>query len=476
MKTYGLYIGGKWTQTDETTEVLNKTKQEPFAKISKASEDDVTKAVDAAKEAFDADLTSPYERYEYLMKVAQLLKENKEDMAQTITHEAGKPIKQARTEVARAVQTLEQSAEEAKRLSGHGVPVEAAPGSENRMAFTIKVPVGVVAAISPFNFPLNLVLHKVAPAIAAGNTVVHKPASATPITALKLAELFEQAGLPKGVLNVVTGSGSEIGKALTNDERVQLFTFTGSAEVGLQIKQNTGMKKLVLELGNNSPVIVDRDVDIKEVAENIAAKGFAFAGQVCISVQRVYVDESIRDEFQNALIEAVKNLNVGDPYDDETDVGPMIGIDEAERAEEWLNEAKEKGAKVLHGGERKDNMLQPTIVTDVDHDMQIVCEEVFAPLVSVIPYDNFEECLKTVNLSKYGLQGGIFTNNIDKAFYAARHMEVGGIMVNDSSQYRVDLMPYGGMKDSGWGKEGPAYSIEEMTEERLIVLNLKNEF
>ncbi|TFB22161.1 aldehyde dehydrogenase family protein [Filobacillus milosensis] len=473
MKSYGLLINGQWKTTNEMMDVIDKTNQDVYAKVSKADEGKVTMAVDAAEAAFQSEPTTPYERYEILMKVADLLKDRKEKFAQNITHEAGKPIKQARSEVERAVHTIQLSAEEAKRLTGEGVPVEAAPGSENRMAFTIRVPVGVVAAISPFNFPLNLVLHKIAPAIAAGNTVVLKPASATPTTAIKLAELFEEAGLPKGVLNVVTGKGSEIGKWLTNDERIQLFTFTGSAEVGLNIKQNTGMKKLVLELGNNSPVIIDHETDIKEAAANIAAKSYAYAGQVCISVQRVYVDQKIREEFEKELISAIADLNVGDPFDDETDVGPMISIEEAKRAEEWVNEAKEKGAKIVHGGTRKDNLFEPTVVTNVTQEMKVVCEEVFAPILSLIPYENLDECLKEVNQSKYGLQGGIFTNNINKAMKAARKMEVGGIMINDASQYRVDLMPYGGMKDSGWGKEGPKYSIQEMTEERLIVMNLK---
>ncbi|MFD2639319.1 aldehyde dehydrogenase family protein [Piscibacillus salipiscarius] len=473
MQTFGLLTDGKWQEKDEKIDVLDKTNQEVYAKVSKAEEKDVTAAVDSAEQAFQNDLTTPYERYEILMKVAQLLKDHKEEIAKNITHEAGKPIKQARSEVDRAVETTLLSAEEAKRLAGEGVPIEGAPGSENRMAFTIRVPVGVVAAISPFNFPLNLVMHKIGPALAAGNTVVLKPASATPTTALILAKLFEEAGLPAGVLNVVTGKGSEIGKWLTQDERIQLFTFTGSAEVGLNIKQNTGMKKLVMELGNNSPVIVDYDTNVKEAAQVIAAKSYAYAGQVCISVQRVYVDEKVKDEFESELLTAINNLNIGDPFNDDTDLGPMISVEEAERAEKWVQEAKEQGATVLVGGNRKDNFLEPTVLTNVTQEMKVVCDEVFAPILSLITYSDLDDCLKEVNQSNYGLQGGIFTNNINKAMKAARKMEVGGIMINDATQFRVDLMPYGGMKDSGWGKEGPKYSIKEMTEERLIVMNLK---
>ncbi len=472
LKQYKLYIDGQWTGTNESIDVGNKYTQDTFAQVAKASEKEVDAAISAAERAYKGESLAPYKRYQILKRVSELLQENKEEFAQTIVMEAGKPLKQARTEVDRATQTIEISAEEAKRIHGEGVPVESAPGSENRMAFTIKVPVGVVGAISPFNFPLNLVSHKIAPAIAAGNAVVLKPASKTPVASLMLAEMFQEAGLPKGFFNVVAGSGSTVGNQMMQDERIQLYTFTGSAEVGLKLKQNTGLNKLILELGNNSPVIVDKDADIGAAAQNTAAKSFAFAGQVCLSVQRLYVHEDIRDEFQEKFIKAVKELNVGDPSDGETDVGPMISEDEAKRAEQWIEEAKQAGATVVHGGERAGALLQPTVLQDITSDMKVVSEEVFAPVVSLIPFTDIKECIDEVNQSPYGLQGGIFTQNLDTAFYAAKHVEVGGMMVNDSSQYRVDLMPYGGVKDSGSGKEGPKYSIEEMTEERLVVLNL----
>nr|WP_079529199.1 aldehyde dehydrogenase family protein [Halobacillus hunanensis] len=472
VKQYKLYIDGQWTGTNESIDVGNKYTQDTFAQVAKASEKEVDAAISAAERAYKGGPLAPYKRYQVLKRVSELLQDNKEEFAQTIVMEAGKPLKQARTEVDRATQTIEISAEEAKRIHGEGVPVESAPGSENRMAFTIKVPVGVVGAISPFNFPLNLVSHKIAPAIAAGNTVVLKPASKTPVASLMLAEMFQEAGLPKGFFNVVVGSGSTVGNQMMQDERIQLYTFTGSAEVGLKLKQNTGLNKLILELGNNSPVIVDKEADIDAAAQNTAAKSFAFAGQVCLSVQRLYVHEDVRDEFQEKFIKAVKELNVGDPSDDETDVGPMISEDEAKRAEQWVEEAKHAGATVVHGGKREGALLQPTVLQDITHDMKVVCEEIFAPVVSLIPFTDIKECIDEVNQSPYGLQGGIFTQNLDTAFYAAKHVEVGGMMVNDSSQYRVDLMPYGGVKDSGSGKEGPKYSIEEMTEERLVVLNL----
>ncbi|RWZ55302.1 aldehyde dehydrogenase family protein [Halobacillus fulvus] len=474
VKEYKLYINGEWTETDEQLDVLNKYTQETYAKVSKASEKEVDAAIDAAEQAFRNHSMPPYERYKVLKRVSEFLQENKEELAKNITMEAGKPLKQARTEIDRATQTFELSAEEAKRIHGEGVPVEAAPGSENRMAFTIKVPVGVVGAISPFNFPINLVAHKIAPAIAAGNAVVLKPASKTPVSAIKLAELFEQAGLPKGFFNVVIGSGSTVGNQMMEDSRINLYTFTGSAKVGLMLKQNTGLNKLVLELGNNSPVIIDKEADIEAAAKNVAAKSYAFAGQVCISVQRIYVHEEVREEFHNHFIQAIGELYVGDPNDPNTDVGPMISEDEAKRAEEWIEEAKQNGAEVLHGGTREGALLHPTVLSNVNPDMKVVCEEVFAPVVSLIPFSDMKECIQEVNQSKYGLQGGIFTQNIDTAFYAARNVEVGGLMINDSSQYRVDLMPYGGVKGSGWGKEGPKYTIEDMTEERLVVMNLKS--
>ncbi|WP_226576554.1 aldehyde dehydrogenase family protein [Halobacillus litoralis] len=474
MDDYKLFINGEWVDTNEKQEVLNKYTQKTYAQVAKASEKEVDQAVGAASYAYKNHQMSPYKRFEILKRVSELLKENKESLAQNITHEAGKPLKQARTEIDRASQTFELAAEEAKRIHGEGVPVEAAPGSENRMAFTIKVPVGVVGAISPFNFPINLVAHKIAPAIAAGNAVVLKPASKTPTSALKLAELFEEAGLPEGFLNVVVGSGSTVGNQMMKDPRINLYTFTGSAEVGLKLKQNTGLNKLVLELGNNSPVIIDKEADIEAAAENVAAKSFAFAGQVCISVQRIYVHEEVREEFQQKFINAIESLKIGDPNDPETDVGPMISEDEAERAEEWVQEAKGSGAQILYGGKREGALLYPTILTDVQPDMKVVCEEIFAPVVSILPFTDIKECIEAVNESDYGLQGGIFTQNIDTAFYAAKNVEVGGLMINDSSQYRVDLMPYGGVKDSGSGKEGPKYTIEDMTEERLIVMNLNH--
>ncbi|MFC3038800.1 aldehyde dehydrogenase family protein [Virgibacillus xinjiangensis] len=467
-----LFINGKWVTTEEKLEVMDKYKQQVYANVSKAGEKEVDDAIAGAAEAFRSTQLSPYERYEILKKVSDQLLEEKEEFAQILVAEAGKPVKQARTEVERAAQTLEVSAEEAKRISGHGVPVDAAPGSENRMAYTVRVPVGVVGAITPFNFPVNLVTHKIGPALAAGNAVVLKPASATPVSALKLAELFDQAGLPAGLLNVVVGSGSVVGKQMQEDSRISTYTFTGSAEVGLKIKQNTGLNKLILELGNNSPVIIHKDADIDKAASVLSTASFAFAGQTCITPQRLYVHRDVREEFQEKLDKAIKEVEVGDPSDEATVVGPMIDEEEAERAEEWVKEAEQAGATIVRGGTRNGAVYVPTLLTDVRKDMKVVSEEIFAPVVSILEYEDLDACIDELNESPYGLQGGIFTRDLDTAFHAARRVEVGGLMINDSSQYRVDLMPYGGVKDSGWGKEGPRYSIEEMTEERLVVWNL----
>lgn len=471
---YNLFINGKWVETNEKIDVLDKYDGKVYSQVSKADKKEVDEAIKSAQNAFRKNEMSPYDRYKILLKVSELLQARKEELAKGITAEAGKPIKQARTEIDRATQTFELAAEEAKRIHGEGVPVEAAPGSENRMAFTMKVPVGVVGAISPFNFPVNLVAHKIAPALAAGNAVVLKPASTTAVSSLKLAELFEEAGLPEGMLNVVVGSGSTIGKQMMEDKRINLYTFTGSAEVGLKLKQNTGLNKLILELGNNSPVIVDKEADLEFAANTIAQKSFAYAGQVCISTQRVYIHEEVYQEFNKKFIEATNSLNVGNPNDDDTDVGPMISEEEAERVEEWIQEAKGQGAEVIHGGKRNNALLEPTILTNVDHSMKVVCEELFAPVVTFMTFNDLDECIEDVNKSNYGLQGGIFTQNVDHAFKAARKVEVGGFMINDASQYRVDLMPYGGVKNSGWGKEGPKYTIEDMTEERLVVMNLQS--
>ncbi|QGQ48310.1 aldehyde dehydrogenase family protein [Metabacillus sediminilitoris] len=470
-KQYGLYINGKWEQTADMMEVVNKYTQEVAAHISVAEKEHVDAAVQGAKEALKSPF-SPYARYEVLMKAAQLLVERRDEFAQVLAVEVGKPIRESRGEIERAAQTLVISAEEAKRIHGEGIPVESAQGSENRMAFTVRVPVGVIAAITPFNVPVNLVCHKIGPALAAGNSVVLKPAEVTPICALMLAELLEEAGLPKGRLQVLTGEGATIGEWLLENKDVNMFTFTGSPRVGEYIRSKAGLRKVALELGNNSATIVHKDANLEQAAALIAQKSFNNAGQVCISVQRVYVQEEIFASFIELLKENTEKLVVGDPSSEATDIGPMIRLREAERVESWVGEAVEQGAVIALGGKRDGALYEPTILTNVHDDMKVCRQEVFGPVVSVATYQEIDEVIAKVNDSDYGLQAGLFTNNLQFAMKAAREIEVGGLIVNDASAYRVDHMPYGGVKNSGNGKEGPKYAIEEMTEERIIVLNL----
>lgn len=468
---YGMLINGEWVRGEKKSSVTNKYTHELFAETTVATEDDVKRAIQAAKGSLKEQFT-PYERYKVLSKVAEMLIEQKEEFSRILSIEVGKPIRDSRIEVERAAQTLQISAEEAKRIHGEGIPVESAPGSENRIAFTMRVPVGVIAAITPFNVPLNLVCHKIGPGLAAGNSIVLKPAEVTPITALKIAELFEKAGLPKGRLNVVTGKGSEVGEWLLMNKDVDMFTFTGSPEVGEIIRQKAGLRKVALELGNNSATIVHSDANLEQAATLIAQKSFNNAGQVCISVQRVYVHKSIFESFVSLLKEKTEKFKLGNPLDENTDIGPMIRINDAKRVEEWVNEAIEQGANLILGGKRDGAFYTPTILTNVKQDMKVCRKEVFGPVVSIDQYEEIDEAIMKVNDSEYGLQAGIFTKDLNLAMKAAKEIEVGGLIINDASAYRADHMPYGGIKRSGTGKEGPKYAIEEMTEERIVVFNL----
>nr|WP_231620657.1 aldehyde dehydrogenase family protein [Fictibacillus sp. 7GRE50] len=452
-------------------EVLNKYTQNVEAAIARSEKKDVDEAVEGAKEAYK-ETFSAYDRYLVLINAARLLLEKKEEFARVLVAEVGKPIRDSRVEVERAAQTLEISAEEAKRIHGEGVPVESAPGSENRMAFTLRVPVGVIAAITPFNVPLNLVCHKIGPALAAGNAVVLKPAEVTPFCALMLAEVFKEAGLPDGRLQVITGDGAEVGGWLLENQDVKMFTFTGSPRVGEIIRQKAGLRKVSLELGNNSATIVHKDADLDKAAALLANKSFNNAGQVCISVQRVYVHQDVKTPFIQLLKDKTEQLQSGNPLDETTDIGPMIRQAEAERVEEWVNEAVADGATIVTGGRRNGAFYEPTILSDVKRDMKVCKQEVFGPVVGIDTYATIDEVIEQVNDSDYGLQAGLFTNDLAFAMKAAKEIEVGGLIVNDASAYRVDHMPYGGVKKSGTGKEGPRYAIEEMTEERIIVLNL----
>jgi acyl-CoA reductase-like NAD-dependent aldehyde dehydrogenase len=471
---YKNLIGGEWVGGDDLLPVQNKYNGETIAYITKASREDVNKAVDNALETFKTRKLTVDERYNILMKAARIFEERKEELALIIVREAGKVLKDARAEIERGVQTFIASAEEAKRITGTGIPIQGQPGQDGKMAFTVRVPVGVVGAITPFNFPFNLTAHKLAPAIAAGNTVVLKPAEVTPIIHMKMVEIMMEAGLPSGFINIVNGIGQETGQYLLENERVAMYSFTGSAPVGKHIKSVIGIRRVTLELGNNSPNIVHKDVkNLKRAANLCVTKGFGNSGQACISVQRIYVHRDIYDSFVKEAMEVAKTLKVGNPELADTDVGPMISENAAIRAESWIREAEEAGATVSYGGKREGSVLHPTILTNVTKEMKVVCEEVFAPIVSIIAFDDINVAFEEANDSRFGLQAGVFTSDINLAMRAAYELEFGGVVINNVSTYRADIMPYGGIKNSGIGKEGPKYAVEDMTEEKIIVIDLE---
>jgi acyl-CoA reductase-like NAD-dependent aldehyde dehydrogenase len=402
--------------------------------------------------------------------VAGALGKRADEAARQIAAEAGKPLKAARVEVARAMSTYTMAAVAARTLAGEVVPMDASQAGEGKLAFTLRLPIGVVGAISPFNFPLNLVAHKIAPALAAGCAVVLKPASQTPLSALLLAELETEAGLPPGWLNVLVGPSSEIGDVFVEDERVKLITFTGSGAVGWKLRERAPRKRVNLELGNATPVIVAADAEVAEAATKLAANAFSYAGQSCISVQRIYVERTVYEEFKAAFLPRVEALQVGDPGQEDTDVGPLIAASERDRVKEWIDAAVAKGATVLAGGTVEGDLLQPTVVEDVPATEKLACEEAFGPVCTLTPFDTLEEALELANGTRYGLQAGIFTRSIDTANRAARALEFGGVTVNEAPTFRADQMPYGGVKDSGNTREGPAWAVREMTEERLVVI------
>jgi glyceraldehyde-3-phosphate dehydrogenase (NADP+) len=412
-----------------------------------------------------------FERAAVLSAASREIARRKEQIAGTLAAEAGKPIKDALIETERAVMTFQVAAEEARRLGGEYVPMDLAPHGVGRMAIVKRFPVGPVAAISPFNFPLNLTAHKIAPAIAAGNPIVLKPATKTPLSAITLAEVVVGAGLPPEAISVLPMARTT-GDRLVTDVRFKLLTFTGSSAVGWDMKARAGKKKVILELGGNAGVIVDASADVEFAAARVAAGGFAFAGQSCIAVQRVYVEASIFDPFTSRLVALVEALKVGDPLDPDTDVGPMIEPAEAERVDEWVREAVSGGARVLTGGKRLGGpVYAPTILSGAPRDARVCTQEVFAPLVVLTPFTSFGDALTEVNRSSYGLQAGVFTSNLERTLQAFDGLDVGGVLINDVPTWRIDHMPYGGVKDSGLGREGPRYTIEEMTEPRLLVIN-----
>ncbi len=466
-----LLVDGEWVETGDWVEVRSPYSGETVARVAKAGADEARRAVDAAERAMREPLPA-HKRAEILVRVAGALGRRADDAARQIAAEAGKPLKAARVEVARAMSTYTMAAVEARKLAGEVVPMEGSQAGEGKLAFTLRVPVGVVGAISPFNFPLNLVAHKIAPALAAGCAVVLKPASQTPLSALLLAELETEAGLPPGWLNVLVGPASEIGDVLVEDERVRLITFTGSGDVGWKLRERAPRKRVNLELGNATPVIVEADADLDDVATRLAANAFAFAGQSCISVQRIYVQRAAYDGFLERFVPRVERLVVGDPADEETDVGPLIAEDERDRVLAWIEEARAAGAEILAGGDVADGLLRPTVIANAAPALNVSCEEVFGPVVTVNAYDSLDEAIALANGTRYGLQAGIFTSRLDTALRAGRELEFGGVTVNEAPTFRADQMPYGGVKASGNTREGPAWAVRELTEERLVVLQL----
>jgi acyl-CoA reductase-like NAD-dependent aldehyde dehydrogenase len=466
-----LLLDGEWIETGEWQDVDSPYSGETVARVARAGAEHARRALDAAERAMSSPLPA-HERAAILDRVAALLKERHDEVAETISAEAGKPMKAARVEAERAVSTYTMAAVEARRLAGEVVPMDASTAGVGKVAYTMRVPIGIVGAITPFNFPLNLVAHKVAPALAAGCAVVLKPAGHTPLSALLLGELETEAGLPPGWLNVLVGPSAEIGDVIVEDERVKLITFTGSSGVGWKIRERAVKKRVNLELGNATPVVVEADADIEEAAAKLAANAFSFAGQSCISVQRIYVEREAYDDFVSRFVPKVQALKVGDPGEEDTDVGPVIDEDARDRIASWIEEAKSAGARVLTGGEVVDGLLQPTVLANVTPDMKVSCQEVFGPLCTVSPYDSYEEAFELANATEYGLQAGIFTASLKTALAAAAALEFGGVTVNEAPTFRADQMPYGGVKESGNTKEGPHYAVREMTEERLVVLAL----
>ena len=472
-KSWGLFIDGKWLNEGEPVEIRSPYDHSVVGEVHQATAAHAEAAVPAARRAFDTTKKSPsYERKRILNAISEGIRARHEEFSQLMCLEAGKPIKTARAEVDRAVFTFAVAAEEATRIGGEWLPLDWQSSTAGRAGIVRRFPLGPILAITPFNFPLNLVAHKVAPAIAAGCTIVLKPAPQTPLCSLLLAEVVASAGLTAGAFNVLP-LANDVAEKLVSDDRLKMLSFTGSAKVGWALKQKAGKKKVTLELGGNAGVIVHSDADVTYAAERCVAGGFGYSGQKCISVQRIYVQRTAYEKFLSALVAGVKKLRMGNPADDSADVGPLINEGAARRTEEWIREAIAGGSKVETGGKREGSMVEPTVLTHTRPQMKVSCEEVFAPVVLVEPYDDFADAIRQVNDSPNGLQAGVFTRDVKLLFSAFEELEVGGVIAGDTSSFRIDHMPYGGVKDSGLGREGLRYAIEEMTEPRLLVLNIQ---
>jgi len=468
-----MLIGGEWIDKTKKIDVLNPFDNSIVDTVPYGTADDIDKAIVIAQKGYEINRDMPvHKRISILKKTANIMQARYEELAVTIASEGSKTISEARKEVGRAINTITISGEEARRINGETIPFDSAEGSENRVGYYYRFPIGIIAAITPFNDPLNLVAHKLGPAIAGGNSVVLKPATVTPLSALKLAECLLDAGLPAEILSVITGHGHEIGDALVSDERIRMVSFTGGVDAGKIVAKNAGLKKIGMELGSNSPVIVLDDCDLKPAVESCVSGAFWAVGQNCIGVQRIYIQDSVYNKFRDEFVNLTKGYKVGHQLDENTDMGPMITEKEAIRVIEWVDDAVEKNANLLTGGTRKGSLVQPTVFENMPATAKLDCQEVFGPVVTLYSIKDLDDAIDKSNAVDYGLHGAIFTNNINNAFTAIKKMDVGGIIVNDSTDYRVDLMPFGGVKNSGLGREGIKFALQEMTEPKVVCFNL----
>jgi len=468
-----MLIGENWVDKDEKIEVRNPYNDDLIDTVPSGDDEDVEAAFQAAEEGFKINREMPvHQRISILYKTAEIIRNNQEEFARTIATEGSKTIKEARKEASRCIDTITISAEEARRIVGETVPFDSREGSENRVGYYYRFPIGTILAITPFNDPLNLVAHKVGPAIAGGNSVVLKPATVTPLSALKLGEALIEAGLPWKILNIVTGRASRIADALVTDSRARMISFTGGTEAGLDIVKKAGLKKIGMELGSNSPVIVMDDADLEQASELSVSGAFWAVGQNCIGAQRIYIHEAVYEEFEKMFVENTRKMKIGYQLDEDTDMGPMITEEEAARVEKWVEEALKEGAELLTGGKRKGTLFEPTVFKDMPESAKLNCEEVFGPVVNLYKVTSLDEAIELSNSVRYGLHGAIFTKSLSNAFKAIKELDVGGVMINDSTDYRIDMMPFGGVKWSGLGREGIKFALLEMTEPKVVCFNL----
>ncbi|MFK7777750.1 MAG: aldehyde dehydrogenase family protein [Gimesia sp.] len=468
-----MFCAGQWQDTNQTINVTNPFDQSIIDTVPQGNQEDVARAVSTLEQgARIMKAMTPFDRSQILQKASELMLQHKEEFARTISLEEGKILGESQVETVRSAEVIRLAGEEARRITGEMIPLEGNAGGKNKLGFTLRVPCGIVAAITPFNFPLNLVCHKVGPAIAAGNAILIKPASDTPLSALKLTEILLEAGLPAEAIACITGPGGEIGRAICTDNRIRKISFTGSYEVGTLICELAGMKRVTMELGSNSPVVIMDDADLEKAATAITMAGYANAGQVCISAQRIITSSAIKTDFVDLLKSKVEALTTGDQLEESTKIGPMVRETDATRVEEWVNAAIGQGARLVCGGERQGAIYAPTILDETTPDMLVVKDEIFGPAVALSYFDNVNDAIAMANDTIYGLSAGIFTQDIDRAMKFAREVDSGNIHINWSSQWRADAMPYGGLKCSGTGKEGPKYAIHEMSEEKMVVMHL----